>query len=68
MKKDKTFCIQLTWTEANALMLMLDNEIETWLRYGDGLDVDNWDTLDLDAYKILAFHKFKTWYEENCCG
>ena len=62
MGKEKTLCIQLTKTEANALMVMLDNEMESWLRFGNGIDITDWETLELDAYKILAFKKFKTWY------
>ena len=30
-----------------------------------GIDLDDWESLDLTAHKILAFHKFKTWYKEN---
>lgn len=62
----KTVWIELTPTEANALMVMLDNEMDTWLQYGDGVDITNWETLDLDAYKLLAYRKFKLWYMENC--
>ena len=65
MTKDNTLWIQLTPTEANALMLMLDGEMESRFRY-EGLDLKEWETLDLEAYKILAYHKFKTWYMENC--
>ena len=64
MAKDNTLWIQLTPTEANALMVMLDSEMETCFRY-EGLDLKEWETLDLEAYKILAYHKFKTWYMEN---
>ena len=65
-KTDKLW-IQLTRTEANALMVMLDSEMETRFRY-EGLDLKEWETLDLEAYKILAYHRFKTWYMENCDG
>jgi urease gamma subunit len=64
MAKDNTLWIQLTPTEANALMVMLDGEMESRFRY-EGLDLKEWETLDLEAYKILAYHKFKTWYMEN---
>ena len=60
----KTVRIELTPTEANALMVMLDGEMESRFRY-EGLDLKEWETLDLEAYKILAYHKFKTWYMEN---
>ena len=65
MAKDNTLWIQLTPTEANALMVMLDGEMESRFRY-EGLDLKEWETLDLEAYKILAYYKFKTWYMENC--
>ena len=65
MAKDNTLWIQLTRNEANALMVMLDGEMESRFRY-EGLDLKEWETLDLEAYKILAYHKFKTWYMENC--
>ena len=65
-KTDKLW-IQLTRTEASALMVMLDSEMETRFRY-EGLDLKEWETLDLEAYKILAYHRFKTWYMENCDG
>jgi len=64
MAKDNKLWIQLTPTEANALMVMLDGEMESRFRY-EGLDLKEWETLDLEAYKILAYHKFKTWYMEN---
>jgi len=61
----KTVWIELTPTEANALMVMLDSEIDTIFTY-EGFDFKEWETLDLAAYKLLAYHKFKTWYERNC--
>ena len=65
MAKDKTLWIQLTPIEANALMVMLDAEIENTHEVC-GISIRDWETLDLEAYKLLAFHKFKTWYMENC--
>jgi hypothetical protein len=52
MTKDNTLWIQLTPTEANALMMLLDGEMESRFRY-EGLDLKEWETLD----KILAYHK-----------
>jgi len=66
MSKGNTIWLQLTRTEANALMVMLDSEMQTWHDYGCGIDIKEWETLDLEAYKLLAFHKYKTWYWENC--
>ena len=57
--------LNLTRTEANALMVMLDREMENTYDMC-GIDLNEWETLDLEAYKLLAFHKFKTWYWENC--
>jgi hypothetical protein len=65
MAKTDTIWIQLTRTEANALMVMLDAEMEN-THDVCGIDLNDWETLDLEAYKLLAFHKFKTWYWENC--
>jgi hypothetical protein len=65
MTKDNTLWIQLTRTEANAIMVMLDSEMESRFQF-EGLDLKEWEQLDLEAYKILAFHKYKTWYMENC--
>ncbi len=64
VKTDKVW-IELTRTEANALMVMLDSEMESRFQF-EGLDLKEWEQLDLEAYKILAFHKYKTWYLENC--
>lgn len=61
----KTVWIELTPTEANALMVMLDNEMDTIFTY-EGFDLANWEMLDLTAYKLLAYRKFKLWYMENC--
>ena len=65
MAKEKKIWLQLTPIEANAIMVMLDSEMEMVHVYG-GIDLNNWEMLDLEAYKLLAFHKYKTWYEENC--
>jgi len=64
IKTDKVW-LQLTRTEANALMVMLDGEMENRFLF-QVLDIKEWEQLDLEAYKILAFHKYKTWYAENC--
>jgi len=67
MTKTDTIWLQLTRNEANALMVMLDSEMDNRFYYSS-VDLDNWENLDLEAYKFLAFHKFKTWYMENCDG
>ena len=63
MSKDKTVKLELTPTDANALMVMIENEIETTFTYGDIDPISEWEHADLYAYKLLAYHKFKTWYE-----
>ena len=55
---------KLTQTEANALMVMLESDMEMCFQF-DALDLDDWENLDLAAYKIKAFHKFKTWYHSQ---
>jgi hypothetical protein len=65
MIKGNTLWLQLTRNEANAIMVMLDSDIEN-THDVCGIDLNDWETLDLEAYKLLAFHKFKTWYWENC--
>ena len=59
-RAERKLSIELTPTEANAIMVMLDNEMEN--HFSEGVD---WTNLDLDAYRMLAFQKFKTWYKEN---
>lgn len=66
IKTDQVW-LPLTLTEANALMVMLDSEMQNRFQF-EGLDLKEWEQLDLEAYKLLAFHKFKTWYSENCDG
>ena len=57
---------KLTPPEANALMVMLDSEFETMYgQFSEGRDINEWQNLDLDAYRIKAYHKFKTWYHSQ---
>ena len=64
MSKEKQIAITLTLPEANALMVMLDFSMEFDFLH-EPIDLENWETMDMDAYKMLAFHKYKTWYKEN---
>ena len=69
MAKDKTLWIQLTPIQANALMVMLDSEMESILEqswHGNVTTLADWETFDLDAYKLLAYKHYREWYEENC--
>lgn len=64
MSKDKTVWLELTPTDANALMVMLDSEIQTI--FDEGIDpIADWESADLYAYRLLAYQKFKRWYMEN---
>jgi len=67
-KTDKVW-LQLTRTEANALMVMLDGEMESILEqswHGNITTLADWETFDLDAYKLLAYKHYREWYWENC--
>ena len=66
MAKSNTLWLQLTPIQANALMVMLDSEMQTWHDYGGGISIQDWETFDLDAYKLLAYKHYREWYEENC--
>lgn len=58
--------LNLTRTEANALMVMIEDDMETIFSYG-GIDpISEWENIHLYAYKLLAYQKYKTWYMENC--
>ena len=65
MSKDTTVKLELTPTDANALMVMIESEMETTFTYGSIDPINEWEHADLYAYKLLAYHKFKTWYKEN---
>ena len=65
MTKKKTKALELTPEQANALMVMLESEIETIFEYG-GIDpIADWEFADLYAYKLLAYKRYKDWYMEN---
>lgn len=58
--------LKLTLTEANALMVMIEDDMETIFSHG-GIDpISEWENIHLYAYKLLAYQKYKTWYMENC--
>jgi len=65
MTKKKTKTLELTPEQANALMVMLENEIETVFTYGDYDPIADWEFADLYAYKLLAYKTYKDWYMEN---
>tara|TARA_B100001287_G_scaffold68070_3_gene55848 strand:- start:294 stop:524 length:231 start_codon:yes stop_codon:yes gene_type:complete len=61
--------LDLSPPEANALMVMIESEIETTFDYGYnsyGIDpIADWEHADLYAYKLLAYKKYKEWYLET---
>jgi hypothetical protein len=57
--------LDLSPTEANALMVMIESEIETVFAPSEFDPIADWEFADLYAYKLLAYHKFKQWYMEN---
>ena len=65
MTKKKTKALELTPEQANALMVMIESEIETIFEYG-GIDpIADWEFADLYAYKLLAYKTYKQWYMDN---
>ncbi len=65
MTKKKTKALELTPEQANALMVMIESEIETIFEYG-GIDpIADWEFADQYAYKLLAYKTYKDWYMEN---
>ena len=65
MSEDKTVKLELTPTDANALMVMIEADMEATFTFGDIDPINEWEHADLYAYKLLAYQKFKTWYKEN---
>lgn len=55
--------LDLSPPEANALMVMIENEIETL--FDDFDPIADWEFADLYAYKLLAYKTYKQWYLEN---
>ena len=65
MTKKKTKALELTPEQANALMVMIESEIETIFEYGGINPIADWEFADLYAYKLLAYKRYKDWYMEN---
>ena len=57
--------LELPKEQANAIMAMLDDAMETTFHYDIINTIDNWQTIHYDAYKLLAYQTFKLWYLEN---
>lgn len=64
MSKKKTKALELPPEQANALMVMLDSEMETI--FDEGIDpIADWESADLYAYRLLAYKTYKQWYKET---
>ena len=63
MSKDTTVKLELTPTDANALMVMIEADMEATFTYGSIDPINEWEQIDLYAYKLLAYQKYKTWYQ-----
>ena len=60
--------LDLSSAEANALMVMIESEIETVFTFGDYNPIEDWEFADLYACKLLAYKKYKEWYLETHDG
>jgi len=58
----KTVCIELTLTEASALMEMLERDMDSQHTYGSGIDINDMDSVENTGHELLAYHKYRTWY------
>ena len=65
MTKKKTKPLELAPEQANALMVMIESEIETIFEYGGINPIADWEFADLYAYKLLAYKTYKQWYMDN---
>ena len=66
MTKKKTKALELTPEQANALMVMIESEVETIFNGYGGIDpIADWEFVDRYAYKLLAYQAYKQWYMDN---
>ena len=64
-KKQKSMVIELSEEQANAIMVMLDCEMETTFEHS-GIDpVADWETIHYQAYQLLAYQAFKEKYKDT---
>ena len=65
-KKQKSMVIELPQEQANAIMLMLESDLESTYEYGGGIDpIADWETVHHQAYQLLAYQAFKEKYLET---
>ena len=63
MSKNKA-PLKLSPLEANAIMIMLDAEMQTI--FEEGIDpIADWELIHHHAAQLLAYQKFKEWYKDN---
>ena len=56
--------LKLSPLEANAIMIMLDAEMQTI--FEEGIDpIADWELIHHHAAQLLAYQKFKEWYKDN---
>ena len=65
MTKKKTKALELTPEQANALMVMIESEIEIIFSHGNIDPIADWEFVDAYAYQLLAYQTYKQWYMEN---
>lgn len=65
MPKKKTTALELTPEQANALMVMLESEIEIIFSHGNIDPIADWEFVDAYAYQLLAYQTYKQWYMDN---
>ena len=65
MSKKKTTALELSPEQANALMVMLESEVETVFAPSEFDPIADWEFADLYAYQLLAYKTYKDWYMEN---
>ena len=69
-KKQKSMVIELPQEQANAIMLMLESEMEKTFEprsvHNGGIDpIADWETVHYHAYQLLAYQAFKEKYLET---
>ncbi len=65
MTKKKTKALELTPEQANALMVMIESEVETVFAPSEFDPIADWEFADLYAHRLLAYKTYKDWYMEN---
>ena len=65
-KKQKSIVIELPQEQANAILVMLESDLESLFHFGGGIDpIADWETVHHQAYQLLAYQAFKEKYLET---